>query len=224
MSFQVSLVVIYIFTTRGQNLHVIRSNHVVSKQLEGRWKEENRGSRNESRPKKGRLIFLKKCIKDIYTEINRELHISSRSWHKPRMCFFVFLNYPVIRLHQYTHRHTYTHTCSQSAKGRDVQGQSARHRQKVNSSDHFNESATINRHRLTFVTFYRGHLGDLLTFRARINNEAGVWIQIILMYMDKYVRVRLLDQSTSLTFSRNKEILQYIYFNMKNSLARMSHD
>lgn len=107
MSFyKVSLVVIYIFTTRGQNLHVIRSNHVARKQLEARRKEENRGNRNESWPKKGCLTFLKKCIKDIYTEINLELHISYRSWRKPCMCFFVFLNYPVIRLHQHTHTHT----------------------------------------------------------------------------------------------------------------------
>lgn len=78
MSFyKVSSVVIYILTTRGHNLHVIRSNHVVSKRLEARRTEENRGSRNESRPKNVSLIFLKKCIKDIYTEINLELHISS---------------------------------------------------------------------------------------------------------------------------------------------------
>lgn len=144
-------------------------------------------------------------------EMYLELNLSFRSWHNPRVCIFMFLNQPTITLHQYKHEHT--RTCSQRAKGRDVQGQPARRRQKVNSSDHFNESATINRRRLTFVTFYRGQLGDLLTFRAHINNKASVWIQITVTYTDTFMHVRGLDQTTFLTFSRNEQkYLQHIYF------------
>lgn len=137
---------------------------------------------------KKNLFFVKQINtlkwKGIYTEMTLELNSSFRSWHNPRV---FFLKSPINHTSS-VQRHTCTHTCSQRAKGGYVQGRSARRRQKVNSSDHFNENATINRNSLTCVTFYRDQLGDLLTFRVHINNGASVWIQIILTNTDTYLR------------------------------------
>lgn len=122
------------------------------------------------------------------------------------------------------YKSTHTHnTCCQRPKGRVLSraGLLVTDKRLIHLIT-FNESAVINRHRLTLWHFTEANMVTCWYLGCTRNKEAMVWIQIICTYMDMFMCVNYRIHSLKLSKEHRLLVAHFQQQPRKSSVAQIS--